>query len=216
MTSSIERGSALVCHYRRDGAVVPADAQQCLRAQVRGSAGGRVLDIGAHEPADLDAYRNVRLLTLIRASGPVRARARRLPSVGIEDVELEDLPFPQAAFDVVVLRFSLCGVENPEAALAGIRRVLRSSGHLVFLEHVRAPGVFGCAQDRAELMVRGGRRCHLNHELLRTLHRTGLVLRRAEWFWPAAHVRAPLIQGVASHPDRQYERELHWLRGEQE
>ncbi|QUG99663.1 methyltransferase domain-containing protein [Saccharopolyspora erythraea] len=218
MTSSTTRGTTLVCHYRRDGITVPDDPRRCLRAQVRRIAGGRVLDIGAHDVDDLTDYRNACTLALAGATGPAceRAKSLRLPGAEVEDGELDTLRFPQNAFDVVVLRFSLCRAAKPEQTLAEIGRVLRPNGHLVFLEHTRASGIVGNAQDRADEIMRGSGRCHFNHEVLQGMHRAGLVLRRAEWFWPSAHLRAPLVEGVASHPDPQYQRELRWLSGEQE
>ncbi len=52
---------------------------------------------------------------------------------GIEAVEgsAEDLPFPSAAFDGVLLALTLCFVDDPQAALRECRRVLTGDGTLL-------------------------------------------------------------------------------------
>ena len=45
------------------------------------------------------------------------------------------LPFPSNSFDTVVDTFGLCSYEDPAAALAEMRRVLRPGGTLLLLEH---------------------------------------------------------------------------------
>jgi ubiquinone/menaquinone biosynthesis C-methylase UbiE len=47
----------------------------------------------------------------------------------------EHLPFAVAAFDTVVMTWTLCSIANPVAALIEIRRVLKPSGQLLFVEH---------------------------------------------------------------------------------
>lgn len=50
----------------------------------------------------------------------------------------ERLPFPNQSFAHVISTLALCSVNDPAAALAEVRRVLRPGGSLVFLEHVAA------------------------------------------------------------------------------
>lgn len=199
------------CHYKRADVPAPVGVLHRFRALTGKRAAGQVLDIGAFAPEDLLGYRHIRYLALLGAT-PEARRARGDLAADQVEADPARLPFPDGAFDVVVNRFSLCCAEEPRAVLLEISRVLRPIGQLLFLEHTRAPGVVGQAQDKAQEMLRGTRRCRLNVEVLIQVQLAGLVVRRAEWFWPAAHVRAPLVQGVATHPDPQYERELGWLR----
>ncbi|MCI2422000.1 methyltransferase domain-containing protein [Saccharopolyspora sp. K220] len=208
---AVRSATTVTCHYKRAGVPPPVEMLERFRMLVGRRAAGRVLDIGAFSLEDLLAYRHVCYLALLGATSDLRGER---PDLAVEFVaaDLAPLPFPDRAFDVVVCRFSLCSTENPPFALREVSRVLRPVGQLLFLEHTRAPGVVGQAQDQAQEMLRGSRRCRLNVEVLVQLRRAGLVVRRADWFWPSAHVRAPLVQGVATHPDAQYERELAWLR----
>ncbi|PKW13769.1 class I SAM-dependent methyltransferase [Saccharopolyspora spinosa] len=208
---AVRSATTVTCHYKRAGVSPPTEMLERFRVLARKRAAGRVLDIGAFRLEDLLAYHHVSYLALLDAKPDLRGERPDLPTEFL-DGDPASLPFPDRAFDVVVCRFSLCSTGKPESALTEIGRVLRPIGQLLFLEHTRAPGVVGEAQDRAQEMLHGCRRCRLNVEVLVQLQRAGLVVRRADWYWPSAHVRAPLVQGVATHPDPQYERELGWLR----
>jgi SAM-dependent methyltransferase len=72
---------------------------------------------------------------------------------------------PAHSFDAVVFALVLCMLDEPEKTLAQARRLLRSGGKLVLLEHVRSHGALGTWQDRLQPIwgrVSGG--CRLNRE----------------------------------------------------
>jgi len=112
------------------------------RRDLLAAARGRVLEIGAGTGLNLPHYpRAVEWLVLAEpdagmaaridvASAPVPARVVSSPA--------EELRFEDASFDTVVSTMVLCTVEDPDRALAEIRRVLRPSGRLLFVEHVRS------------------------------------------------------------------------------
>jgi len=68
--------------------------------------------------------------------------ARRIAGSGVRaDVALMDaqaLAFKDESFDTVIATFVFCSVPDPVAGLRELRRVLRSGGQLLLLEHVRA------------------------------------------------------------------------------
>jgi ubiquinone/menaquinone biosynthesis C-methylase UbiE len=57
-------------------------------------------------------------------------------SVRVAGGRAEGLPFRDRSFDAAVSAFALCSVDDPEAALAELRRVLVPGGSLLLLEHV--------------------------------------------------------------------------------
>ena len=59
----------------------------------------------------------------------------------------ESIPFPDNSFDSVHIGLVLCSVDDVDATLAEIRRVLAPGGRLVVLEHVRGDGLMGWFQD---------------------------------------------------------------------
>jgi ubiquinone/menaquinone biosynthesis C-methylase UbiE len=72
------------------------------------------------------------------------ARARRRASVLGKDVELkqvdvQNLRFPDHAFDTVFATFVFCSVQVPVLGLQELRRVCKPGGRLLLLEHMR-PG----------------------------------------------------------------------------
>ena len=77
----------------------------------------------------------------------------------------ESLPFEDDTFDTAVITFVLCSVGSPQAALAEVRRVLKPSGRLVLLEHVRGEGRLARWQDRfTPLHRKVAGNCHLNRK----------------------------------------------------
>lgn len=72
---------------------------------------------------------------------PVLVRAARRHGLAITFVEGEGerLPQARASVDLVVGTLLLCSVQDPDAVLREIRRVLRPGGRYLAIEHVAAP-----------------------------------------------------------------------------
>jgi ubiquinone/menaquinone biosynthesis C-methylase UbiE len=110
-----------------------------------------------------------------------RARARLRPNVELSDARAEDLPFEDDSFDVVVSTLVLCTVDDVPRTLREIARVLRPGGQLVFIEHVRADGVFGRVQDIVQPVygwMSGG--CHANRHTEAALRNAGFAFEEIE------------------------------------
>ena len=56
-----------------------------------------------------------------------------------DSADAQALPFPDEAFDTVVMTLSLCTIPDDHEAVAEPSRVLRPCGRLLLLEHVRSP-----------------------------------------------------------------------------
>jgi len=109
-------------------------------------AHGEVLELGVGSGLNLAFYdaAKVAKVTGLDPSAPLLARAAQRVASAPVPTELvlgqaEQLPFPDRAFDSAVITYSLCSVDDPERALAELRRVLRLGGELVFVEHGLAP-----------------------------------------------------------------------------
>jgi ubiquinone/menaquinone biosynthesis C-methylase UbiE len=116
----------------------------------------------------------------------------------------EELPFPGQSFDFVVSTLVLCTVDDPDLALAEIRRVLRPGGRLLFLEHVRSeePRV-ALWQDRLHgVWVRFAHGCHCNRRTLDGIERAGFSIEELQHdrVPMAPAIVRPLIAGVALVP----------------
>jgi len=114
------------------------------RRELLATADGATLEIGAGTGLNLEHYPDaVTRLVLAEPDEHMRRRLDRrarevYPAAEIVDASVERLPFPDATFDTVVVTFVLCSVPEQDAALIEVARVLKPSGRLLFLEHVRS------------------------------------------------------------------------------
>ena len=137
--------------FTRTYAVIAALGERAglgaLRANVLADARGRLLIIGLGPGHDLDHLPDA--VTSVIALEPsesmrdaararVRAAMQRGIDVDVVDAVAEEIPLPDDSVDSVLVAYVLCSVQDPQAALAEIHRVLRPEGTLHILEHVRA------------------------------------------------------------------------------
>lgn len=115
-----------------------------LRRQVVRQAAGDTLEIGTGTGANAAHYHPDVTVTAVdlRPSHLAAAleKAKRLNpacSYTVACADAQWLPFPDRTFDTVLGTLVFCSIEQPELALAEIRRVLRPDGRLILLEHVR-------------------------------------------------------------------------------
>lgn len=131
---------------------------------------GRVVEIGAGTGLNVARYPlEVADLVLSEPEPGMRRRlARTIEKHGrtarIIDASADALPLADASVDTVVSTLVLCTVDDPDAVLREIARVLRPGGQLLFIEHVRARSRFLAAvQDAVAGPWRrfaGGCRCN--------------------------------------------------------
>lgn len=121
-----------------------------LRAELLAPLGGRVLDLGAGTGLNFPYYPPTAAIIAVEPDVFMLRRARpgaEAAGAALVRARGERLPFAGATFDHVVGTLVLCTIEQPEAALAEIARVLRPGGTYRFIEHVRGEGLAGRAQD---------------------------------------------------------------------
>lgn len=143
------------------------------RAELIPKASGAVLEIGIGSGLNLPFLpRAITRLAGVDPSAELLRMARpKLGDVSFP-VELlcqsaEDLPFDDRSFDTAVVTWTLCSIPHPERALAEIKRVLRSDGRLLFIEHgLSTDPKVQVWQHRLTPMwkcIGGG--CHLNRKI---------------------------------------------------
>ena len=155
------------------------------REKVVPLAAGDVLEIGFGGGLNLPYYDrdHVRKVWGLEPSAGMRKRARKLIATTDIDVELIDLPGEEIplldnSVDTVLVTYTLCTIADVSAALAGMRRVLKPDGRLLFTEHGRAPDI-GVRrwQDRLNpgwKKLAGG--CNMNRDIAGTIEDAGFSL----------------------------------------
>lgn len=168
-------------------------------------ASGRVLDLGAgtgesfkHFPAAVSELVALDPDPLMLRQARRRLVEAKMPVRLVRGVG-ERLPFADETFDTAVVALVLCTVENLDATVAELNRVLRPGGRLLLMEHVRAADqTLAEWQDRLDRpwsWLNGG--CHPNRRTIAAVEAAGFRLEQLERY---GYDALPHIQAVAVRP----------------
>jgi ubiquinone/menaquinone biosynthesis C-methylase UbiE len=143
-----------------------------------GVRSGRVLDLGCGTGRNLPLFGSgVGAVGADPCHESLLKARRRAPGVPLVRARAEALPFRDGVFDTVVSGLVFCSVSDVPRGLAEVRRVLKPSGVLRMLEHVRASGrVAAWLQDRTQpawTWFTGG--CHPNRDTETAVAAAGFV-----------------------------------------
>jgi len=111
------------------------------------TARGLALEIGVGSGLNLPLYGPAvtRIVGLDPSPELLRLATKRAAEavvpVSLIRASAEHLPFAAAAFDSIVMTWTLCSIPNPIAALTEMRRVLGPGGRLIFVEHGLSPEI---------------------------------------------------------------------------
>ncbi|WP_435320520.1 class I SAM-dependent methyltransferase [Haloarchaeobius sp. TZWSO28] len=138
---------------------------------------GHVLDVGTGTGAMFPYYASTQTAwstaQTFSAIEPDRHMRRRAASrardcglnVTIYDAGAESLPFEDDSIDVAVVSLVLCTVDDLDASIDELARVLKPGGELRILEHVHASGAKGSLQSAATpVWKRVAAGCHLDRD----------------------------------------------------
>jgi ubiquinone/menaquinone biosynthesis C-methylase UbiE len=154
------------------------------RERVLAGAEGRVLEIGIGAGANLKFYpARVKEILALEPSAKLASMARRaaaasprrIAAVNFMEASAEAIPLEPGTVDTVLMTWTLCSIPAPLQALGEMRRVLKPSGQLLFVEHGQSPdGSVKKWQDRLTPLwkrIAGG--CHLNRPVSGLLEQAG-------------------------------------------
>jgi ubiquinone/menaquinone biosynthesis C-methylase UbiE len=154
------------------------------RERVVSAAEGRVLEIGMGSGLNLTFYPyrvhevlglepSERLLAMTR-----KAAGRSGLNVSLIEGSAEAIPLDRNSMDTVVMTWTLCTIPDASGALREMRRVLRTSGQLLFVEHGLAPETnIRKWQHRLTPFwkrIAGG--CHLNRPIRELIENAGFEI----------------------------------------
>ncbi len=178
-----------------------------IRAEWVPNASGDVLEIGVGSGLNLPLYTSkVRQVYAVDPSRELQAMARKR-SAGLgfkiefipQSAEIP-IPLPEQCIDTAVMTWTLCSIADPVTALQQIRRVLRPTGRLLFLEHGRSPDTRVAAwQDRlTPAWKHAGGGCHLNRNVSELISAGGFRITSLKNFYHRGpRVMTYTYQGIA-------------------
>jgi ubiquinone/menaquinone biosynthesis C-methylase UbiE len=105
---------------------------------------------------------------------------KRPPAVSLVQSRAEELPFKSATFDAALATLVFCSVSSPYKAFAELRRVVRSGGRILLLEHVRPGGLLGPLFDLISLVSVPLFEDHFNRQTANDARAAGLQVVRVE------------------------------------
>jgi ubiquinone/menaquinone biosynthesis C-methylase UbiE len=159
------------------------------RSRIVPQADGAVLELGCGGGINMQFYDPSRITTFagLDPSPALLDRSREAAqSKGmVADIRGgygEAMPFDDGQFDTVLVTFTLCSVDNQARVLSEIRRVLKPSGKVLFLEHGSAPDASVQKwQRRIEpIWKRIGGNCHLTRAISGAFEAAGFTVSHAD------------------------------------
>ena len=173
------------------------------------AAEGRVLEIGIGSGLNLPHYTAaVERVIGLDPSPKLLAMTREKARTGSTPVELiesnaETIPLHDRSIDTVVTTWTLCSIPDAPKALDEMRRVLRPSGRLLFVEHGRAPDprVRWWQDKLTPAWKRLGGGCHLNRAITQLVESAGFRIERLETgYMPGPKPMTFMYEGSARLP----------------
>ncbi|AOY77765.1 class I SAM-dependent methyltransferase [Clostridium formicaceticum] len=104
---------------------------------------GKVLEIGVGTGKNIAYYHDAIEVTAIDFSSKMLLRARKRAetlgkNVALREMDAQDMSFASNTFDYVVATCVFCSVPDPVKGFREIRRVLKPTGKVLLIEHVRS------------------------------------------------------------------------------
>ena len=147
-------------------------------------ARGDVLEVGIGSGLNLPYYSaEVQRVYGVDPSLELQRMARKRVASSCHPIEFlaqsaeQPLPLPDASIDTVVT-WALCSIPEVISALQEMRRVLKPSGRLIFVEHGRSrdPGVVAWQDRLTPTWKRFAGGCHLNRKVDKIIATAGFSI----------------------------------------
>ena len=108
----------------------------------------RILEIGAGTGLNFRLYPKHLFAVASEISYKMLEFAKeKTNEIQLVQANAEILPFADNSFDAAVATLVICSVSNPEQVFVELQRVVKPSGKLILLEHVRPNGALGIIFD---------------------------------------------------------------------
>lgn len=158
-----------------------------LRAKALSRAYGRVLEVGVGTGKNLAFYHlgcteliGIDLSPGMLAKAKERVHEAKVP-VKLQEMDAQQLEFPDASFDAVVATCVFCSVPDPIKGLSEIKRVCKPEGRIILLEHVRSDSpLLGKIMDILDPLTVSLIGPHINRRTVENVKNAGLKITSIE------------------------------------
>jgi ubiquinone/menaquinone biosynthesis C-methylase UbiE len=144
--------------------------------------GTTALEVGVGTGKNLPYYPHGIKITAIDFSPKMLARARKaavnlaidVNGVNLQEMDVQDLQFPDNSFDTIFATFVFCSVPDPVKGLIELKRVCKPGGKLYLLEHMRPDNaLLGFIFDVINPLVVRIVGANINRRTMNNIHEAG-------------------------------------------
>lgn len=151
------------------------------RAKLFEGLTGKILELGVGTGRNIPYYPEGARVVAIDISkkmiSKAEDKAKKLSKVvSFEVADVEELPFDDKSFDVVVATGVFCCVPDQVRGFKEAKRVLKEGGKIILLEHVRPVGLLGRIFDILDPIVSKILGPHINKRTLESIKEAGLTI----------------------------------------
>lgn len=150
-------------------------------------AKAHILEVGVGTGKNLPNYLKHHEVFAIDISARMLERAKGLaakqsPAIHLAQMDVESLAFRSKVFDAVIATYVFCSVDNPLKGLRELKRVVKSGGTVVFLEHMRSENEFlGEAMDLVNPVVAQAFGPNINRRTVENIRQAGFKVFAEEY-----------------------------------
>lgn len=153
------------------------------RKQIYEGLKGEVLEVGVGTGRNIPYYPEDAHITGIDFSENMLARAKKRlkeynPNAKLLLMDAQQMDFPDNHFDAVVTTCVFCTVPDPIKGLSEIRRVIKQTGEIRMLEHMRSDQpMMGKMMDLINPLVVGAIGTNINRDTMNNLKQAGFIVK---------------------------------------
>lgn len=156
-----------------------------LRKKLLSKAEGKILEIGSGTGVNFELYGNHDVVAI---EPDEKLRTESLDKVNNKNIKVisgdaENLEFKDNEFDTVVVMLVLCTISDNKKALLEIRRVCKTGGRILVLEHIKHKNkILAVIQDiLTPVWKKIAMGCHLNRKTVDIIGDLGFKIIQKEY-----------------------------------
>ncbi len=174
-----------------------------MREKAVSFAQGRVLEIGVGTGINLPLYSEDCDLTAIDISPRMLQKAQHRAdkfniAVELKQMDVQRLDFSDCSFDTVLAACVFCSVPDPIIGLKEVRRVCKSDGRVILLEHMRSERpLLGLMMDFINPLFFYTIGNNINRRTMENVIKSGLHIERVE------NLKADIYKLILASPGKE-------------